>query len=92
MFKKLIMPLMALLMVVAVSACGKPSPSQAQLTGMDYIDGVFHNNIEKVIKTINTNELDESKLAEVREEQLQAALDVVATEVERQGGLKDHTG
>ncbi len=32
--------------------------------------------------------LDESKLAEVRE-QLQAALDVVATEVEKQGGLKD---
>ena len=88
MFKKLIMPLMALLMVVAVSACGKSSPSQAQLTGMDYIDGVFHNNIEKVIKTINTNELDESKLAEVRE-QLQAALEVVASEVEKQGGLKD---
>lgn len=90
MFKFLLMPVLVLAMVLGLSGCGKPSPSQAQIVGMDYIDGVFTNNMEKVLSTLNTKEIDETKLDEVKD-QLQAALEVVAVEVEKQGGLKDIT-
>lgn len=88
MLKRFTVPLLAFLFMLVLSACGKSSPSQAQLIGMDYIDGVFNNNMEQVLKTINTKDVDEQQLKQVKE-QLQNALDIVAQEVQKQGGLKN---
>lgn len=80
---------LALMMALVLSGCSKDEPSQAEITGRTYIEGVFANDMEKVLSTIDTTGVSAEQLSEVKE-QLQQALDIVGEEIAKQGGLKGY--
>ena len=57
--------------------------------GRTYVEGVFSNDITKVLSTIDVSVVTPEQLEEVKI-QLQAALDIVAEEIAAQGGFKSY--
>lgn len=86
---KLWLTVVAFCVAFTLSGCGKEEPSEAEMMGRTYVEGVFSNDITKVLSTIDVSVVTPEQLEEVKI-QLQAALDIVAEEIAAQGGFKSY--